>query len=1232
MLQGSTLGKQRLAILALGGLLLLSLALTFFRTNAPASAAGSVFVRPDGDDTNCNGTAAVAYPGGTGPLACAKKTIQGGIDAAAAGDTVKVYPGSYNETASNRTLYNGGTYQFGFYVGQAKSGLTVQGVDTSGNPITDSANVAASVKTNATNNFGYSGVFIEGDNVTISGLKILDNYVAGAVDNNKTVEVIGDNFTLKYSQIAVSDGGAVYISDFRYDAANNASMVKAYRIEGNLFDLGADLTIASGAGVSGPVSGRVITGNKFVLNGASYPAISFSGKADTTGGPSWYTYPVGGAVIQNNDFSGGTTQYIRARGDYLNAQFDWNNYFTANTYDKATIVGANPAANDVRAFTYTSGSYTFVNVRRIGATLQGEISNAASGDTLLAKAGTYPETLIIDKPLTLKGAQAGVLAKNRAGAQSIIKVSSGGTVAADIRASNVTINGFVFNMTGSTPPWAVTALNLPSYANLGLLYNEFISSPGTDGTGGAYLQNTTNTVIEGNYFNQLANHAIFMAANSDGTVYRNNDSYNCYNSNFSAHVGTHKNTLVENNRAVEDDMIIFATEDATFRNNSFTSSAASSSRIYLGGGDKRITVTGNTFTVKRTYAIIGFDPGFGYGPDSDLTITNNTINTDVSTLQVAYTQIDLRGVGGTSLIKGNKITLSGSYTGPAKAAYGIGVRGAGTGTVNITENILNGGNIANATDTPPPSGIIIRTNASGVGALPITAVINVTKNTLGGFANGVSIFDAVNNVYGNVPAGATINVNNNSIAGNSIYGLITGTGASVNAICNWWGSPTGPTNPTNPGGTGDKISDNAPFSPWATTNTYDCAAKAGIATRLIFTTQPGNSYATVAFPQQPVVKAVDNDGNIGINFNGAVTLAIGTNPGAGTLSGTNPVNAVNGVASFSGLSINQPGNGYTLVASASGLSSATSNPFNIQAVPASVCAHPTLTQLSAYRPLLDNNGSQAYPLSNLIDNSNSPTDQTKFGTFWSWTNYPRAVALQIDYGANTTRRVSSLRIYSQTAGKAPNVYFQFSQDTQNWYDIPGLSGLNINQKIGYYEVNFPSAITARAFRAVIENTTYLNDVGYWADLEACSTAPISPATDGASFAKVSHELPLVGATANKGNGVANLLDGKPFTYYSADNFPGSAVLNLDLGKNYTITSLKYFVQNVGTAPNTKIEVADNPAFNNATVIANGVNTGSATGLQTLPAFAPATGRYIRITVTGSSYSLANYSDFQIFGY
>src|SRR5207302_1201646 len=75
------------------------------------------------------------------------------------------------------------------------------------------------------------------------------------------------------------------------------------------------------------------------------------------------------------------------------------------------------------------------------------------------------------------------------------------------------------------------------------------------------------------------------------------------------------------------------------------------------------------------------------------------------------------------------------------------------------------------------------------------------------------------------------------------------------------------------------------------------------------------------------VTAQDAQGNTATGFTGNVTVAIGTNPSTGTLAGTKVVAAVAGVATFSSLSIDKVGTGYTLTATGAG--TATSTAFNV---------------------------------------------------------------------------------------------------------------------------------------------------------------------------------------------------------------------------------------------------------------------------------------------------------------
>ncbi|NJL57726.1 hypothetical protein HC928_23290, partial [bacterium] len=119
-------------------------------------------------------------------IGSAKKTIQAAIDTVSPGGTVRVLPGNYFETATNRFVTGaGGPHQFGLYIGTDKNDITVMGVTAADVPITDPTAVAAFITTNATNNFGYSGVFVEGDGVTLQGLSFGDNQDF----NNKTIEV-----------------------------------------------------------------------------------------------------------------------------------------------------------------------------------------------------------------------------------------------------------------------------------------------------------------------------------------------------------------------------------------------------------------------------------------------------------------------------------------------------------------------------------------------------------------------------------------------------------------------------------------------------------------------------------------------------------------------------------------------------------------------------------------------------------------------------------------------------------------------------------------------------------------------------------------------------------------------------------------------------------------------------------------------------------------------------------
>src|SRR5437867_8606621 len=131
----------------------------------------------------------------------------------------------------------------------------------------------------------------------------------------------------------------------------------------------------------------------------------------------------------------------------------------------------------------------------------------------------------------------------------------------------------------------------------------------------------------------------------------------------------------------------------------------------------------------------------------------------------------------------------------------------------------------------------------------------------------------------------------------------------------------------NKAGTGYTLTAAASGPTSATSNPFTVSAAA--ATQLAFTVQPPNGAAGAALTPAVQVTARDAQGNVATDFTGTVTVALGANPGSATLSGTISVAAVSGVATFSSLSIDKVGTGYTLTAAATGLSGATSVGFNI---------------------------------------------------------------------------------------------------------------------------------------------------------------------------------------------------------------------------------------------------------------------------------------------------------------
>jgi hypothetical protein len=77
------------------------------------------------------------------------------------------------------------------------------------------------------------------------------------------------------------------------------------------------------------------------------------------------------------------------------------------------------------------------------------------------------------------------------------------------------------------------------------------------------------------------------------------------------------------------------------------------------------------------------------------------------------------------------------------------------------------------------------------------------------------------------------------------------------------------------------------------------------------------------------VAAVDSTGSPDPTFSGAITVSLGSNPSGANLLGTRTIAATSGVATFSDLSIDKAGTGFTMVGSANGFAKVTSGSFDV---------------------------------------------------------------------------------------------------------------------------------------------------------------------------------------------------------------------------------------------------------------------------------------------------------------
>jgi filamentous hemagglutinin family protein len=423
--------------------------------------------------------------------------IQDAVDVVRAGATIDVYGGTYAEGHANVDYFGaaGGGQNFGLHVykddltirGRKASGAALSGLDDAEMPV-----VTAKYQTG----FGAQH-FVSGSGVTIDGLK----FKPVSTGTNKTLEVIGDDFTLKNSVIDNSGNAtaaAFYISDF---ALPGRPQVESFRLENNRFIAGttasALVVVASGAGNSTAASNRVFRNNQLIGNPALTGARGFQvqGLID---GIAWQPFTAGAVTLENNTFSGFDAP-VRSVG-VLSQELDWNSIFSGNTFVGGAALAFVGDTTTARAGTaVVSGATENPVDTRITRTIQASIDRAQSADTVRALAGTYAESLSITKALALQGAGKGSTIIDPAGSSATgILVSGNIGSGAAVAIRDLTVQGGGIGIKVSDAATTLGTLTLDGLAVLDNASQGFISSNGGAASTAVAHINILNSVFAGN--------------------------------------------------------------------------------------------------------------------------------------------------------------------------------------------------------------------------------------------------------------------------------------------------------------------------------------------------------------------------------------------------------------------------------------------------------------------------------------------------------------------------------------------------------------------------------------------------------------------------------------------------------------------------------------------------------------------------------------------------------------